>query len=430
MSQPAIVPITDAITTSSRLAETFRPFIDKNIYNIIPFAEYAITMIMDEMAAEQVPTRTFKYATQPYNTLEFTPTYVTTTANVADAYASGGTANQELLVWCTAVQAQMGQEKDRVEFTDISQWKRVLGEISNRKIASDSTSYYVVRLLEADSSSVLAATTNLRVSIHSRADAEISGPPKSYYEEPTQAVNVIQHIMGASEVSDMEAAQADVYGTDIKQRARLQATKMLMRKREAARISSIYDETNGEMKGIIQHIPAANKINWLTDTTYSAAGETWNQGGINFFERISEVETRFNPGTSPLTLITSSWVSARIAEAVRDAGVWYITDSTRAYGTIPIKTIKGLNRDWQIVEHPRWSTTDAYRKSAMLLDFSLLKNVKMTGLEDKFVDYTSPAERKAEGYRTAQQCIWDIYESIKVWNPDAHYWFDGLGDDK
>lgn len=433
----ALVLQTGTLTTDQR--QSYMKDIDRrmSVYKLMPIQDFALTAFMDKLGSTPTSSRTYKWTNQDFNALEETPIDVYTDSGLASAYSAAGAAGSTAYIKMTAAAAQNFDVKDIVRVTRFNAGGYTEGELNctvvQRMVRGNTDSFIGVTLNAADDSTtpVLAGGT-LRINIVTTASGEIDQFGDSRFEEPFEYTNNIQHMMASAAISDLEAAErmANYYGSNPEEELKLIALYRLNQKREGMRLFGDYSSTGTlRSRGLISAIEtyaSSNVIDWRSDTTFSTGAETWLQGFLPFARRLSEYGSRYSKMGSTKTMFTSSYVVNEICEAVLDSGEYIIEDTMSEYGTLPIKKLRGLNQDWELVQHPMFSVKDAYRYNAVLTEIPLLTTRVMNGLDLRFIPWKEREQRSGEEFTSAKKCGWEIYEGFQWDNIGAHFYLKNL----
>ena len=419
------------VGTGDRVANIHQESWNSTPYTQMAYEQFPLMTILDEMSKNDAPikSRIHHWFNEAYNSYAGSVLDVYTNASLASAYSSGGVVGSVLFFAVTAQQAAQIRNGDTVVINNTTNNTIIDAEVTDVNVGSDTTSYFVGKLLVADSGAALALTT-LKWSLASDAQSEGSELPPSVTFDPTEYSNITTIFMEAvehtgSEVQEMERINGTKVARDVK--AAMERFKM---KQEWAYLFSKYAVgvgTNGKRKSrmqgaywALQDKAPANIIDWRTVSGYSG---TWLNSGLNWFKNvILEASTYAQPG--PLMAICGNAAWQALNDSVEDRGYFKLETRQNSFG-IRIKTIVGLIKDVNIILSPTMSTRN-FANSMFITQPGCFK--KKTFRKLRFI---KPRERDEDGYIfvDGKKQGWMEEATLEYANMDSMYWLDGIGSD-
>lgn len=393
-----------------------------------------LTALMKSLRTE--PTDSFRYhwPVQPHAAGRGTVVDVFTAASLdaGDAYSSGGVSGTILYLQMSAADAQQVIATD--VFTVFNSTTKAMRRCYvNSVVIAGANSYAAVTLRETDTDNALAGASQT-FTITGNAQSEFSPLPTALYSEPTWFVNQVQNFMESIEISNRELKERERIDPHIRKRARLQAFKRLMQKKEYTYLLGKFDTQNGPngkpitfTEGLITAIETNepdNVWNFKTTTDYDAAGRTWLAGGLDFFDGVAEKISRKGEA-SHKTCFTGGLGLVKISQLIRNASTHHFVTGQTSYG-LKIHTFVTPNQDWHIIEHPLFSDNPELRDSMLIFEKHLvgekvlqpLKHIRGEDRDQNGFTYVS-------GIKEGWECDTGlIYENL-----EAMAWITNLGVD-
>lgn len=433
------MPLTDTIIRGPVGVEdrtsTFHPEDWRRKIKMIEMRNAPMLTIMQSMGSEPVTDYRYHWAVQPFATMRGTVTDVFTDSALADAYTSGVDGTVVYLQMSVAdAQQIVPTDVLTVMRTDTKTQARVY--VQSVSIAGATNTYVQGILIGTDAVTLALAGTTLYFTITGNAQAEYSVLPNSIFREPIWFDNYTQQFMGSWDLSNREKKVAERVDPKVRERAKMQAYKEFLRKKELAyRFGVKASKTGPNNKpitftdGIVTAIEnmvtlgydAANVWNYVTDTNYS--GQTFNQGGLQFIEEIGEEISRF--GESPnKTVYGSSLAVMHINRAIRDNSYYNITSSTTDFGiNVHRLTLPGA-QPWTIIEDPIFSENPAYQDCLLVTEKQLLKEKVFQPMKE-----ISGETEQNDGhlYISGEKGGWECDTGLMYENLDAFAWITGIG---
>lgn len=424
-----------AVTTADRIADIHPQSWDPSIHKIVPYRQFPLVAILNGMGGEPVDSIVHNWPNQNFDGCNGTITDVYTTAALSSAYASGGVVDQALYFKVTSKDAKRIIGNDTILVSNPDNNTRLTVDVVSTHIADDNNSYFVGKLMEADTGNDLAKST-LYWALSGHAEAEMSELPTAVSRDPEYWNNYTQIFMESCEWSGTELQEKERVNESKRTRDKADAMLRFRIKQERAFLFGVKrsvaaagpnNKVKRYMQGIYQAIKekeSANILDYRTDSDYS--GQSWLNGGLNWLEGIAEEAAVYSEsGSKTVMLGSKAWL--HINRAVLDRGIYKLEDRHNKYG-IRIKTLIGLTQDWNLMLNPLFSVTPGFEYSAFVFEPKLLKKRPMRG---RSLKYITASDKNTNGYTWVDGIKegWVEECTLQYHNLQAMRWLDGIGKD-
>lgn len=391
-----------------------------------------LTALMKTLRTEKTDSFRYHWPVQPHAAGRGSVTDVFTSASLApgDAYVSGGVAGTILYVQMTADDVRQVIATDVITVIN-STTKAMRRCYVQSVVEAGAESYCQVVLRETDTDNALAGAT-LTFTITGNAQAEFAPLPTALYGEPTWFVNQCQNFMESIELSNRELIERERVDPHIRKRARLQAFKRLMQKKEYTYLFGKYDVQNGPngkpitfTEGLVTAIEdnePGNVWDYKTTTDFNAAGKTWLAGGLDFFDGVAEQISRKGEA-SHKTVFTGGLGVTLINQLIRSESTHHFMTGQTSYG-LKIHQFITPNQDWHIIEHPLFSENPEFRNSMLIFEKHLVGEKVLQPLK-----HISGADKDQNGftYVSGIKEGWECDTGLIYENLEAMAWITNIG---
>lgn len=406
------------------------------IFNQLPVGRAPMTAMLQSMGSTPTTSRIFHWWEQPFNAQRGDVTDVYNDQLLSDVYVSGGSDGDTLYLKMSAADATLCNVGDTLMVIDADNNLRQ-GGISAVTLAGAS-SYISWQLLEDDTSNKLAGTS-LTFILSGNAQPELSQLPDAIYQEPVEQSNFAQIFMESIEQSGTSEAEEERVTPLAKARMRAEGLMRLRNKMEWAFMFGVKKSNTGPngkprwyTRGIrtaISENESSNILNYKTDSTTvgtstSIAGKSWLAGGMDWFEEILELLSRYSDNPVKKGYCGSlAWLA--LNRLVLDHGHYKIEEMEDAFG-IRVLRIHGLLQTLDIIQHPLMTAEPAFRKSMLIIEPELLKYRPQRTRDLTFVD-EGPKNMDGWVWVDGTKSGWFVQAGLQYDNLAAMAWLDNLG---
>lgn len=361
------------------------------IHMTVPGRGAPFMTFLEALGTEDVTSRKYNWSEQAFPEQRGTVLDVYTDQGLTNVYTGSGAEGDPLYIAMTVDDASQVVANYTVMITNTATGNFINCDVTKVNIASDTTTWLAVTLLQADSSDDLAATT-LVFTIIADAQPENSPLPDPLGRQPTWRDNLTAIMMEAYQITGTEDQEEERISPDRRTRLSMDTILKLRTRMDFAmffsRHKSTYDTDTGKerrfFRGLLEAIQdevPANLFNYKTDSDFN--GREWLAGGMPWLEKLMEQTARYSE-TGVKMLYTSTLAGLAINQLVLDHGFYTIGETTTKFG-ISVKEIKGFSSRLLIVEHPRFSIDPALQRIGFLVEMGLVKMRPMKGRGLKFV---------------------------------------------
>ena len=255
-------------------------------------------------SAGGIPSTVHNWWTQKYVAASGSVTAVYTESTLTTLYTSGGVAGDTVYVKCaetTADKFRIGHQVMIMLTTDNTMY--VTGKATD-VVRNGVSSYERVLLLEADNNSTASPANDLsnadRILVIGNINPQGGRLPANLKKNPTPLSNVPQifrtPISLTNSALTQELRTEDPYTKEKRDGMDDHSAEM-----EWATVFGVRSERTGDngkpeytMDGVISLVRAntSNVYDYRTDTDFS--GKTWVQGGMDWIEKVLEIQARYN----------------------------------------------------------------------------------------------------------------------------------------
>lgn len=357
-----------------------------------------ITAILNATGSETTRSRKFHWWQHDELKTYGSVTDVYTDVALSSAYSSGGVVGSILYVKMAEEDANIMHEGDGLTFNETTNHNSIAAEVVSL-VRNGANSYAAIRLLAADSDTVLAAST-LYYTLQSSAMPEGSELPEADHRDPEESSNCTQITMQALEMTGTEMEELERVSPSKAQRDRMDALAKMLRKQEEAILFGEYywGSKNGKpfrrtrgMYAAIRDNESGNIKNYITDSAYS--GQSWEKGGLKWLEDLS-VSFSLRGENKDKLLYTGLHQIKMINRAIRYSTYYTINEAITKYG-IKVFQITGLAQNWTLIPHPHFTDHPARQTWGFLTEKGLMKKVTF---RNRGLKYVRPRTANDDGY--------------------------------
>lgn len=298
-----------------------------------------------------------------------------TTSAGGSAYTVAGAAGDTIYAYMSAENSK-NFRKDLIatliDSTDdgVHLTSRVLGTVQN-----GSSSYVVLKLLEADSRGVEASTkANLYLGVTGSAHEEGAQIPQSIKYDPNRRYNYTQIFRTSMDITRTAKKTRLRTGNayeDLKYDTKLMHDVEM----EMAWIFGIRSENTGDngkplrtSMGIIEAIEtyaSTNHFNFKTDTDTAFAGKEWEDVGDRWLDE--KLEVLFRLGSSQRLALCGSSVLLAIQRLVRKSGVYNLETVQTSFGMNVTRWVTPFG-ELMLKTHPLMTQRLPYRSMMLVVE--------------------------------------------------------------
>lgn len=433
------MPLTDTIIRGpvgvTDRTSTFHPEDWRRKIKMLELRNAPMLTIMQSMGSESCTDYRYHWPVQPYATMRGTVTDVFVDAGLADAYTTGADGASVYLQMSIADAKQIiATDVLTVMRSDTKTQARVY--VQSVHIGSATTTYVQGVLIGSDAVTLALAGSTLYFTITGNAQAEYSGLPNAIFREPVWFDNYTQQFAGSWDLSDREKKVAERVDPNVKERAKLQAYKEFLRKKELAyRFGKKAAKTGSNNKPITFTDGIVTALESMTDLGYDAnnvwsyttdedyTGQTWINGGLQFLEEIAVEISTF--GESPnKTVYASPLAVMHINRAIRDNAHYNIQSGINEFGINVHTLVFPGAQPWRIIEDAIFGENPAYQDCLLVTEKQLLKEKVFQPMQEINGNTESQdGHLWVSGEKGGYTCDTGLlYENL-----DAMAWITGIG---
>lgn len=414
----------------------------KKLFKQLPAGNSPFTKYLMMLPSKPARRSIVQWGQRAFNAQLGDITDVYTDVALSAAYASGGVVGTPLYLKVTADDAKQFKVNQQVYIWDPANYADIAADVRAVQVASDTTSYVQVNLLEADGDSILA-NTDLVWRIGGNAQAELSGLPSASYREPEWTENYAQIFMEACEASGTELAEEDIVSPNAYEQSvqdSFDALRIQMERTYLRGVGSktLTDPNTGRprfmMNGLLTVLKAAdtagtsnNIFNFSTDTDFT--GYNWLEAGWDFLKKIFLEVSRYSSNRKKMLVGDLAWLA--INNLIEDYGSYKWEPMDDEFG-IRIRKLYGLTVDVDIVPHPLWKIDPAHRRAALIFEPELLEYAPMVGRDIQFIKQSTINKQTHVSGHTwldGKKEGWFGQATLRYHNLPAMAYVDALGED-
>lgn len=403
-----------------------------------------IASLLMELPKKPRESRTVTWGNDPWEDLHGTFTDVFTNVDLqpGNAYAGGGVDGATLYVQDSEDHVNGLVTGMGILYTSASLGAEVRAAVT-RISAAGANSYVVIKLLEADTSNVLAqAYTDVTWEVYTTAYSDVAGLPDGVSTEIDTYENWMQVLMGSHSNSLSAKSELDQFDPD---EVTLNKTKAMERfyrilemtvLRGVKRREVITRESYGWMSGIrgllSEYLPAniidLPALPGTTDHLYS--GLNWRQYGWSAWQDIAEQIGRFSKA-SKKRVYCGSGVLRSVQDLVEYHGLREVTNRQTEFGT-NVTSFFSLGTTWEFRESMTMTLSPTLRNTAWAMDDPIeAGNLELAPLKDMDLFYVPPGE-KTQGpgntWTQLQKGGWVMHATLVAKGFEQMAWITGWGE--
>lgn len=435
MSLTAEVITRGGVDTGNRVSNVHPEHWYRKIYKEAPVAASPVLALSQRFAREMSPSQKFNWWHQGFQALRGSILDVYTDSALSSAYASGGVVGTPLYFAMTAANAKQVVAGDVMLLVTATTGSERAVDVQSVQIGSDTTSYVLGTLMEADTSNRLAeATPTFR--LLSSAYAEMSSLPDATARDLTEYGNQTQISMESLQLSGSELTEEERVDESKYRREKNDAFFRLRAKMERAllfnryKVATVGGRPKRWTRGLIEAINtyySGNIRSYVTDSDTAWNGKNWLAGGWDWVQDVLLDVSRYTDDSGQINsrlFMCGDLAHKALCDLARDEGLQMIDTQSRDWG-IKVTKIHGLKADLEIHEHPLLSEDDAFRSCGLIYNPRWLTYIFKKGRDITFI----PRGENVNGFTWVDGIKegWMVEWGLKYHNLAGMAWVKGLG---